>query len=134
MIKKIRERKKVLYLLILTHFILICRSRFIRSIIFLQPEFPLFFFFLVIYIYWYKFSELLFFWRFHLNFILQDYFQEFPVQQKWIQPVSIRTQVQSLALLIGLRIWHCYELWCRSQTRLRSHIAVAAGLQLWLDP
>ena len=25
----------------------------------------------------------------------------------------MRTQVQSLALLSGLRIWHCCELWCR---------------------
>ena len=24
-----------------------------------------------------------------------------------------------------VRIWHCRELWCRSQTQLRSHIAVA---------
>ena len=34
-------------------------------------------------------------------------------------------QVQSLALLSGLRIRHCCELWCRSQTWLGSHIAVA---------
>ena len=26
--------------------------------------------------------------------------------------------------LSGLRLWHCHELWCRSQTRLRSGIAV----------
>ena len=32
--------------------------------------------------------------------------------------------VQSLALLSGLRIWQCHELWCRSQTQLRSHVAV----------
>jgi len=32
----------------------------------------------------------------------------------------MRTQVQSLASLSGLRIWHCHELWCRSQMRLRS--------------
>ena len=38
----------------------------------------------------------------------------------------MRMLVRSLALLSGLRIWHCGELWCRSQTRLRSHIAVAA--------
>ena len=37
----------------------------------------------------------------------------------------LRMQVQSLALLTGLRIWHCRELWCRLQTWLRSHIAVA---------
>ena len=46
-------------------------------------------------------------------------------QQKQIQPVTMRLQVQSLALLSGLRIRHCCELWCRSQTRLRCYIAVA---------
>ena len=38
---------------------------------------------------------------------------------------SMRKQVRSLALLIGLRIWHCHELWCRSQRWLGS-------LLLWL--
>ena len=33
--------------------------------------------------------------------------------------------VRSLALLSGLRIWRCHELWCRSQMRLRSAVAVA---------
>ena len=33
--------------------------------------------------------------------------------------------VQSLALLSGLRIWRSRELWCRSQMRLRSGVAVA---------
>ena len=37
----------------------------------------------------------------------------------------MRTQVQSLALLSGLRIWGCCELGCRSQAWLRSGIAVA---------
>ena len=37
----------------------------------------------------------------------------------------MRMCVQSLASLSGLRIWHCHKLWYRSQTRLRSHIAVA---------
>ena len=35
--------------------------------------------------------------------------------------------VRSLALLIGLRIRQCCELWCRSQTRLGSGIAVAVA-------
>ena len=35
------------------------------------------------------------------------------VQQKWIWLVSVRTPVQSLVSLSGLRIWHCCELWCR---------------------
>ena len=29
------------------------------------------------------------------------------------------------ALLSGLRVWSCCELWCRSQTQLRSSVAVA---------
>ena len=37
----------------------------------------------------------------------------------------MRTWVQSLALLSGLRIQHYCELWCRLQTVLGSHIAVA---------
>ena len=39
--------------------------------------------------------------------------------------------VRSVALLSGLRIQHCHELWCRSQTQLGSCVAVAlveAGL------
>ena len=47
-------------------------------------------------------------------------------QWKRIRLVSMRTQVQSLALLIGLRIWCCHELWYRSQTGLESGIAVTA--------
>ena len=40
--------------------------------------------------------------------------------------VSMKAQVQSLALLSGLKIWCCCELCCQSQTRLASHsIAVA---------
>ena len=36
----------------------------------------------------------------------------------------MRTQVRYLALLSGLRIWSCCGLWCRSQKRLGSCIAV----------
>ena len=36
-----------------------------------------------------------------------------------------RMQVQSLALLSGLRIRGCHELWCRLQMLLGSGIAVA---------
>ena len=45
-------------------------------------------------------------------------------QQKRTRLVSMRMQVRSLALFSGLRISCCHELWCRSQTRLRSGIAV----------
>ena len=37
-------------------------------------------------------------------------------------------RVLSPALLTGLRIWHCQELWYRSQTWLGSHIAVAVAV------
>ena len=33
--------------------------------------------------------------------------------------------VQSLASVSGLRIRHCHELWCKSQTQLRSDVGVA---------
>ena len=46
-------------------------------------------------------------------------------QCKQIQLGTIRLRVLSLALFNGLRIWHFCELWCRSQTWLRSVIAVA---------
>ena len=39
----------------------------------------------------------------------------------------MRTWVQSLASLSGLRIWRCHELWCRLQTWLGSCVAVAVA-------
>ena len=39
--------------------------------------------------------------------------------------VSVRSRVRPLASLSGLRIWHCHEVWCRSQKWLRSGSAVA---------
>ena len=50
------------------------------------------------------------------------------VQWKGIRLGTMRLQVRSLALLSGLRIWHCHELWCRSKTWLRSGIAVSCGV------
>ena len=50
-------------------------------------------------------------------------------KQRKIRLGILRLQVQSLALLSGLRIQHCHELWCRSQTWLKSGIAV-----LWCRP
>ena len=47
------------------------------------------------------------------------------VQQKWIWLGTMRFRVPSLALLSGLRIQCCCELWGRSQMRLRSGVAVA---------
>ena len=45
-------------------------------------------------------------------------------EQKRIQLASMRLWVPSLASLSGLRIWRCWELWCRSQTWLGSGLAV----------
>ena len=39
--------------------------------------------------------------------------------------MSMRMQVQFLALLSGLKIWRCLGLWCRLQKQIRSDIAVA---------
>ena len=39
----------------------------------------------------------------------------------------MRTRVPSLALLSGLRVWHCCELWCKSQRWLGSGVAVAVA-------
>ena len=43
----------------------------------------------------------------------------------------MRMWIQSLALLSGLRIQHCRELWCRLQTEIGSQVAV---LWLWCWP
>ena len=48
--------------------------------------------------------------------------------QQQTRLVSMRIQVPSMASLRELRIWHCHELWCRSQTQLGSCVAVAATL------
>ena len=40
----------------------------------------------------------------------------------------MRMQVPFLALLSGLTIRHCHELWCGSQTWLRSLVAVAVAV------
>ena len=40
---------------------------------------------------------------------------------------NLRLRVQSLASLSRLRTRHCRELWCRLQTRLGSHVAVAVA-------
>ena len=51
-------------------------------------------------------------------------------QRKRIQLISMTMWVPSLALLSGLRIRCCCELWCRSQTQLGSSVAVAV---VWAD-
>ena len=51
-------------------------------------------------------------------------FQGVPIVQWWTQLVTMRMQIWSPASISGLRIWRCHKLWCRSQTWLRSRIAV----------
>ena len=48
-------------------------------------------------------------------------------QRKQIQLISLRMWLGSLALVGGSRIQCCQELWCRSQTQLRSCVAVAVA-------
>ena len=50
-----------------------------------------------------------------------------PVVAQWkrIRLGRMRLWVRSLALLIGLTIWCCCQLWCRWQTQLGSGIAMA---------
>ena len=50
-------------------------------------------------------------------------------QGKQIRLASMRMQVRSLALLSGLRIWHCCELWCS-----RRHGSDPVLLWLWCKP
>ena len=49
-------------------------------------------------------------------------------QQKRIWLASMKTKVQSLGSLSGLRLRHSHELWCRSQVQLRSGFAVAVDV------
>ena len=49
------------------------------------------------------------------------------VQRKRIRLITMRMQVRSLALLSGLRIQHCCELWCRLQMCLGSCVALAVA-------
>ena len=51
-------------------------------------------------------------------------------QQNQIQLGTMKFWVRSLASLIGLRIWHCHELWCSLQMWLGSGVAV----WLWYRP
>ena len=46
-------------------------------------------------------------------------------QRKRVPLGTVKLQVQSLALLRGLRIQRCCELWCRSQMQLGSGVPVA---------
>ena len=64
-------------------------------------------------------------WRTHTRSKIGEGGVPVVAQRKQIQLSSMRTQVQSLASLSGLRIRRCHELRCRSQILLGSGIAVA---------
>ena len=61
------------------------------------------------------------FWIYWVKYTVKINFMEFPSRLSGygIQLGTMRLRVRSLALLRGLRIWRCRELWCRSQTQLR---------------
>ena len=71
---------------------------------------------------------------FHLKDI---YYRGVPFMA-WQKRIRLDLRVQSLALLSGLSIQCCCELWCRSQTRVRSGCCCGCGVgqqpQLRLDP
>ena len=50
-------------------------------------------------------------------------------QWKWIWLVSVKTQVQFLALLSGLRIQHCHEFWHRLQLAWEPTYVTGAALK-----
>ena len=54
---------------------------------------------------------------------------EFPLwlSGQQIQLGTMRLRVRFLAFLRGLRIRRCRDLWCKSQTRLGSLVAVAVA-------
>ena len=59
------------------------------------------------------------------SYLLREQHRRVPVMAQWKR--AKRMQVQSLALLSGLRIQHWHELWYRSQMQLRSYVAVAVA-------
>ena len=63
-------------------------------------------------------------------------FKEFPMWLSGLQTqlLSMRMQIRFLALLSGLRIRNCRELWCRSQPRLRSWVAMTVASSSNLTP
>ena len=65
---------------------------------------------------------------------------EFPLWWRGNELVSTRIWVRSLALISGLRIQCCRKLWCSSQMRLASGVAVTVGYRptaaalIWPQP
>ena len=61
------------------------------------------------------------------SFPSKNHISGVPVVVQWLTNPTRNHEVavRSLASLSGLRIRHCHALWCRSQTRLGSGVAVA---------
>ena len=70
---------------------------------------------------------------YHVNYTSKKLFfknegEGVPIVAQWLTNLTRNHKVvcsRSLASLNGLRILHCRELWYRSQTQLRSGVAVA---------
>ena len=73
----------------------------------------------------------LLFWKYFVSwFWYQNYTGHgIPVMVQWrqIQLGTMRLRASSLESLSGLRIWHCRELWYRSQMCLRFNVTVAVA-------
>ena len=69
-------------------------------------------------------------WHLHPGPLFNKLRPRVPVvaQGKWTWLVTMRLWVRSLASLSGLRTQCCHELWCSSQTQLRSGMAVAVTM------
>ena len=61
---------------------------------------------------------------------LEEFGVSVVVQRKRMRVGTMKLKVRSLALLSGLRIWRCHELWCRSPMWLGSSVL----LWLWCIP
>ena len=64
-------------------------------------------------------------WQTRLTHGIEKKHQSFHCDAAEMNLIAMRIQVRPLASISGLRIQHCLELWCRSQTWFRSFIAVA---------
>ena len=64
-----------------------------------------------------------------ISFFLKTQLLGVPVMAQWLMNLkgTMRLRVRSLALLSGLRIQRCRELWCRLQPQLGSCVAVAVA-------
>ena len=61
------------------------------------------------------------------NILFKNWMLGVPVMAQWLTTPTRNHEVavRSLALLSGLRIWRCHELWCRLQTWLGFRVAMS---------